>query len=163
LTKAANSGNTSSALDYYKCGDAMVVTQRTSSDINIGTIRITNNFTSIEVTYTVSNNWILNKTKIYIGAEANIPLNSNGTPKTNDFPYKVTHPWDTEVYTLRVPRGTLNGSIVIVAQADVLKVNKVTCGILDSQCSYGVGTPLPSSTGCTPQKIYYNLQACTDN
>lgn len=163
LAKAATTGNTSSALDYYKCGDAKTVTQRTSNDYDIGTIKITNNFTYIEVTYTVSNNWILDKTKIYIGYEANIPLNSNGTPKTSSFPYRLSHPWDTEVYTLRVPRGSLTGNIVIVAQADVLKVNKVTCGILDSQCSYGIGTPFPSSTGCTPQKIYYTLQACTDN
>lgn len=104
----------------------------------------------------------LNKTRIYIGYEANIPLNSNGTPKISPFPYQLTHPWDTEVYTLKIPRGTLTGNIVVIAQADVLKVNKVTCGILDSQCSSGVGNPFPSATGCTPEKIYYTLQACTD-
>ncbi len=157
-----DNGNTNSALDYYYCGVPKVVIQRTANDFDIGTVTITNNFTHIEVTYSVSGNWILNKTRIYIGYEANIPLNSNGTPKISQFPYQLTHPWDTEVYTLKIPRGTLTGNIVVIAQADVLKVNKVTCGILDSQCSSGIESPFPSATGCTPQKIYYTLQACTD-
>ncbi len=163
LGKIESSEDTNSALDYYNCGTAKSVVQRTASDIEIGTVTISNNFDKIEVTYQVAGNWILDRTKIYIGYESGIPLNANGTPKTNDFPYKLTHPWDTELYTLRIPRGNLTGQIVVVAQADVLKVNKITCGILDSQCSYGVGTPFPFAGGCTPQKIYYNLQACTDN
>ncbi len=163
LNALADNGNTSSALDYYACGNATTVTQKTGNNINIGSVRITNNFSFIEVTYSISNNWILDKTRIYIGTEANIPLNSNGTPKISQFPYQLTHPWDTEVYTLRIPRGSLNGNIVVVAQADVLKVNKITCGILDSQCSYGEGNPFPNTTTCTPQKIYYTLQTCTDN
>lgn len=156
-------GASLNALDYYNCGDAKTVVLRTSNDKDVGTVKITNNFSYIEVTYTVSNNWILDKTKIYIGYETNIPLYSNGTPNINNFPYKVTHPWDTEVYTLRVPRNGLTGDIVVIAQSNVLRVNKITCGILEAQCSSGVGTSFPSATGCTPQKINYTLQACTDN
>lgn len=162
-TVKEDNDNTNSALDYYYCGTPKTVIQRTASGVDIGTVRITNNFTNIEVTYQVSGNWILDKTKIYIGPESGIPLNANGTPKTIDFPYKLTHPWDTELYTLRIPRGTMTGQIVIVAQADVLKVNKNTCAILETQCSFGLGTSFPFATGCTPQKIYYNLQNCTDN
>ena len=43
-----------------------------------------------------------------------------------------------------------------------LKVNKITCGILDSQCSTGIGNPFTNSNGCTTQKVYYDLQAFTD-
>ncbi len=107
LNSIVENGNTSSALDYYACGAAKTVTQKTASGINIGTVRITNNFTFIEVSYSVTNNWILDKTRLYIGYESNIPTNSNGSPKIGDFPYQLTHPWDTEVYTLRIPRGSL--------------------------------------------------------
>lgn len=163
LNAIVDNGNTSSALDYYACGDVKTVTQTTASGINIGTIRISNNFTYIEVTYSITNNWILDKTRLYIGYESNIPLNNNGTPKISQFPYQLIHPWDTESYTLRIPRGSLDGNIVIVAQADVLKVNKVSCAIYDAQCSYGEGNPFPNTTTCTPQKILYTLQACIDN
>lgn len=162
LEDSATNGNTNSALDYYYCGDVKTVIQRTANDFDIGNVTISNNFSFIQVTYSISGNWILDKTRIYIGAESNIPLNNNGTPKISQFPYQLTHPWDTEVYTLKIPRGLLNGTIVVIAQADVLKVNKITCGILDSQCSSGLGSSFPNSNGCTPQKIYYDLQACTD-
>lgn len=149
-------------MDCYFCGDFKTVIQRTANDFDTGIVTISNNFSFIEVTYSISGNWILDKTRLYIGAEANIPLNNNGTPKISQLPYQTMHPWGADTCKLKIPRGVLNGTIVVIAPADVLKVNKITCGILDSQCSTGIGNPFTNSNGCTTQKVYYDLQAFTD-
>ncbi|MDB0062999.1 hypothetical protein N9F27_02765 [Crocinitomicaceae bacterium] len=46
-----------------------------------------------------------------------------------------------------IPGEVLNGTTLVIAQADVLEVNKITFEILDSQYASGVGNQLPNSIG----------------
>tara|TARA_R110000737_G_scaffold224336_3_gene239334 strand:+ start:12535 stop:13074 length:540 start_codon:yes stop_codon:yes gene_type:complete len=151
---------TESALDYYSCGDKLETPQRTSNNLIAGLTTITNNFAYIEVTIETTGNWILDKTRIYIGTSSGVPLNSNGTPKINDFPYKTSHPWDTQVYKLRIPKGSLTGNITIVVQADVLRVNKTTCAIYECRSSYADGVAFVS--GNVAQKVNYAIRPCIE-
>lgn len=152
---------TNSALDYYSCGEKLETPQRTSNNIVMGQTTITNNFSYIEITIQTTGNWILDKTRIYVGTSTGVPLNNNGTPKINDFQYKTTHPWDTQVYKLRIPKGNLTGNITIVVQADVLRVNKTTCAIYECRSSYADGVAFVSWND-DAQKVNYTIRPCIE-
>lgn len=132
----------------------------TSTPVDCGVVVISNNYEFIEVKINTTGNWILNKTRIYIGNTSGVPTNTNGTPKISMFPYITTHPWDTESYTLRIPKGTLTGNIIVAVEADVLRVNKTTGAILENRVSWGVGTNFISSD--PSQKINYNIKNCVE-
>jgi hypothetical protein len=151
---------TNSALDYYNCGDILNTPQRTSNDKIAGQTTISNNSEFFEITIQTTGNWIIDKTRIYLGTSTGVPLNSNGTPKINDFQYKTSHPWDTQVYKLRIPKGTVTGNVTIVVQADVLRVNKTTCAIYECQSSYADGVSFVSWSPA--QKVNYAVRPCIE-
>lgn len=159
---------TNNALDYYQCGGTNTSILKTSNYLNIGSVTVTNNFEFIEVTISSTNNWVLNKTRIFIGLASNVPLNNNGSVKLNMLPYIVTHPWDTDTYKLRVLRSSISGipvntgNIIVIVQADVSKINKITCAIYDNKSAYGVGVPFNNSSCNITYKIPYFLNSCVE-
>lgn len=160
---------TNSALDYYSCGSIITHTLRTSSNVNVGTVTITNNFEFIEITISTTGNWVLDNTRMYVGYESNVPTNNSGSIKVSSFPYSIAHPWDTDNYKIRISRGEVtNGipylmnNIVIIVASEVLRINKNTCYVYESKCATTIGTTTSNSCGCTPNKIYYLLQHCVE-
>lgn len=154
---------TNSALDYYNCGSILTTPLKGISGCNtisVGNVTISNNISFIEIKIQTTGNWILDKTRIYVGSSAGVPLNSNGTPKISQFAYQTTHPWDTQVYTLRIPKGTLSGNITIVVQADMLRVNKTTCAIYECISAYADGAAFVSNNPA--RKVTYAVKPCIE-
>jgi hypothetical protein len=118
------------ALDYYRCGQETVIAL--SSHLQM---TVSNNIDIIEITLSTSGNWILDKSQIYVGYLQNIPTNNNGTYKPSNFPYRITHPWDTNLFKIRIPKTTLTGNIVIVVAGETSRVNKTSCQIYETVCN----------------------------
>ena len=121
------------ALDYYSCGVPQSILLLTSSGTVVGQMTVSNSWDKVQIKLVTTGNWIFDKTRLFVGNSQDIPKNSNGTIKYNQLPYLVTHPWDTQTYILTVDRGSLNSNITVVFSYDVLRVNKNTCGVLESK------------------------------
>jgi hypothetical protein len=76
-TTIANPSN--STFDYYSCDNKLETPQRTSNNIAADLTTITNNFSFIGVTIQTTGNWMLNKTRIYVGTSSGVTLDNNET------------------------------------------------------------------------------------
>jgi hypothetical protein len=89
------------------------------------------------VKYTTTGNWFLTETHVAISIQNSCPdgvnPNSipvkNGNPPPGQFPYKATHPANTQTYTYKIPLGTFHyGDYICIATHAVVvqKINGVT-------------------------------------
>ncbi|HSU29450.1 MAG TPA: hypothetical protein VLJ68_13780 [Chitinophagaceae bacterium] len=105
------------------CGSTTVTLLADRTD-NVGSVTIGNDGTNLYVTYTLTNNYKVEKTRVYVGSLALMPKNSNGSPNTNNFPYKTTHSPAVSSYTYTIPLSSLTSTCnAVVVYAEVTKAN----------------------------------------
>ena len=84
------------------CGDSLKVDLIADRTIHAGTISVINDASYIYVTYKTRNGWELKHTDLFVGQFANLPLNHEGNPVLNLFPYHSSHS-RINTYTYRIP------------------------------------------------------------
>jgi hypothetical protein len=86
--------------------------------IEVGTITVSDNGTTMTVTYTITSlGWTIEETHLYVGPEEGMPATKNGNPKNGHFPYTSEHNPGVTSHTFEIP--TPDGDYIIAAHADV--------------------------------------------
>ncbi len=106
---------------------------------NAGNVTVTNDDDFIYVTYTTANGYLLTQTHLYVGGCNAIPINNQGNPVPGQFPYKITHNFDTS-YTYQIPIAKIAAGSCgcIAAHSVVVKLNEAG-QVIDEQTAWGNG------------------------
>lgn len=92
-------------------------------DINVGTVSVWNDETTLYVQYMTDADWVIGETHLAVATSLEgIPQTKKGNPKVGKFAYHAQHdPWVTE-YTYAMPVPQVTGTkVYIAAHAVVLK------------------------------------------
>ena len=127
---------TKEQIENISCGEIFTTTLLAGQHINVGTLTISNDKENLYVTYTVSGNWWLSETHLYVGSKDNLPLNGGGNPKIGHFPYHGDHEL-VKTYPFTIPLDQLDECFVISAHAVVIK--KENGEVTASETAFGEG------------------------
>ncbi len=125
--------------------------------INVGTLSITNNASSITVNYALSNGWYLDEIHLYIGPLSQMPVNSQNVPVPGQFPVNQSFGSGVNTYSYSRPLAGLPSCYVVVAHASVYKV--VNGVIVQTETAWGFGDPF-QNTDRWGWTVPYCTQAC---
>ena len=104
--------------------DPVTATLWAGQSINVGSVTVSNDGSSLYVEYLVSGGWQLTETHVAVGQSLDdIPQTKSGNPKVGHFDYSSEHGLDPVVTTVThtIPLEGLNGTVVIAAHAVVYK------------------------------------------
>jgi len=124
--------------------------------INAGTISVTNDATTIYVTYTTTNGWVLTQTHLYVGDCAAIPVNNPGNPVPGQFPYGNSSLNNVTTVTYQVPISVMpaDGCGCIAAHCVVKQLNS-SGGTIQTQTGWGQGSLINLNGGNWGMKFGY--------
>jgi hypothetical protein len=130
--------------------------------INVGTVTVWNDETNVYVAYTVTGNYKLNKTHLFVGGCTDIPVNNAGNPRIGLYPYQTTHgTTGVSQYVYTIPRSTIPGGCLCVsAHAEVGGADPN--GNTFNQTGWGQG-PQVNDGGSWAMKMDYCQQDCDGN
>ena len=111
---------TKEQIESNSCGEIVTTTLFAGQHINAGTVTISNDETNLYVTYSVTGNWWLSETHLYVGSVNNLPLNGGGNPKIGHFPYHGNHEL-VKTYPFTIPLDQLEDCFIVSAHAVVIK------------------------------------------
>ncbi len=92
-------------------------------DLPIGSVGVANDEQTLFITMRTEDGWMLSKTHVFVGTDAeDIPLSNGDNPTPGKFPLSARHADGTTEYTYAVPLSELDGATtaVIAAHADAL-------------------------------------------
>jgi hypothetical protein len=120
-----------------------------------GTVSVTQDATSMYVTYTTTGGWVLSKTHLFVGACNAIPVNGGGNPVPGQFPYKTTHS-NVTTYTYVVPVSAigLNNCGCIAAHAALKKLNAAG-NVVQQETGWGEGAAINPNGGNWAMKFEF--------
>jgi len=128
--------STKEQIEDDMCGDVKTTVLFAGQHKEVGELTISNDSFNLFITYTVTGNWWLKETHLFVGLEANLPLNGSGNPKIGHFPYHGEHNL-TQSYTFTIPLNQLEECYVVSAHAVVVK--KENGNITSSETAFGFG------------------------
>ncbi len=105
--------------------------------INAGTVTVTNDGTTLFVTYSTTNGWAMSEVQLYVGELANAPQNNGGNPTPGRFPIKQNFSPSVTTATYSMPLSGLPDCFVVAAHC-VVKTS--TGGSGSTQTGWGQGT-----------------------
>jgi len=140
------------------CGTPQVVNLIAGQTNVIGTVTVSNNSGTLNVTYATSGSWVMSKTHLAVAATlSGIPTNASGNPIPGQFPYKGDHnPAVTSVtyqIDLDAEGFTAGQTIVLAAQADAQNGDK-------SDGAWAQGARFKETRGNWAMYFTYTIQAC---
>ena len=89
--------------------------------------------------YKTEGDWWLkaNGTHLYVGSEADLPINGGGNPQIGHFPYHGEHGL-VQSYTFQIPISDWKSCFVISAHAEVVRLNG-SMEVIQSETGFGCG------------------------
>ena len=99
------------------CGDPLKLDLIAADTALAGGIRVVNSDEYLFVNYLTNDGWQLERTRLYAGPCADVPLTGAGEPAINQFPYQVDHPDMTTSYTYAIPLADLTDCYCIAPNA----------------------------------------------
>lgn len=89
-----------------------------------GSVVVSVDPTTLTITYSTNDEWVLSETHLYAGEKDLIPVTRKGNPKIGQFPYKGEHD-DLNEYSYSIPLADLKGieCFTIAAHAVVKRVS----------------------------------------
>lgn len=138
------------------CGTPTVVEFYAGQHIDIGTITVQNDEDNLYVTYSLTGDWTLDETHLYVGPCDEIPLNGGGNPIIGHFPYSASHNGIQE-YTYTIPLSTFDENcFCVVAHAAVSNGTQ-------TETAFGYGTEFPGNRwGWYFEYCIEPCEGCTD-
>lgn len=143
-----------STLDY--CGTPLSVNLIAGQTIISGDVTIANDETTLYVTYSTINNWLLKELHLYVGESAMLPVNKSGNPSIGLFPFKETFSPYIDTYTFELPLTDFPDIMTIAAHAVVVQTDESGI-IVASETGWGAGTGFAKSWA---MKFEYTKQEC---
>lgn len=114
--------------------------------IEAGSITVSNDNSTIYVTYQTTGGWVLDDLHLYVGDLSGLPTNGGGNPQIGQFPYAVSDLNGTS-YTFEIPVDPNFECYVIAAHAAVyLEQNGQ---IVQSETAWGDGNPSAGNSWAT--------------
>jgi len=136
--------------------------------INAGSVCVTNDKTTLQVTYTTTGNWYLADLHLFVGQSlTEMPQTKTGNPKIGNFPYTIENV-NSQSYTFTLPLGALgifdpcakdNPALYIAAHA-VLVLRDSAGNVIDKQTGWAAGTQM-NAKGSWAMYFQY-LTQCDD-
>ena len=140
-----------------QCGNSSTVTLFGGQTIDTGTVTISNDASSITITYTTNDPWVISAVHLAVADSlAGIPQNKNNNPRPGHFPINTTYNPPVTTVSFVIPLGNFNpgDTVYIGAQAEV----EAPGGQGGSQTAWGDGTRFGGSNWAT--YITYTVQSC---
>jgi len=139
-----------------QCGFPDTVTLFGGQTIDTGTVTVTNDNSSITVTYTTNDPWVITAVHLAVADSlAGIPQNGNHNPQPGHFPINTTYNPPVTTVTFTIPVSFFAGeTIYIGAQAEV----QAPGGQGGGQTAWGDGARFGGHNWAT--YIAYSFQSC---
>ncbi|HVR09349.1 MAG TPA: hypothetical protein VMW75_14965 [Thermoanaerobaculia bacterium] len=140
-----------------QCGNASTVTLFGGQTIDTGTVTISNDASSITITYATNDPWVISAVHLAVANSlAGIPQNDNNNPRPGHFPINTTYNPPVTTVSFVIPLDNFNpgDTVYIGAQAEV----QAPADQGGSQTAWGDGTPFGGSNWAT--YITYTVQSC---
>ncbi len=140
-----------------QCGSSETVTLFGGQTIDTGTVTITNDASSITITYTTNDPWVISAVHLAVADSlAGIPQNRNNNPLPGHFPINTTYNPPVTNVSFVIPLGnfTPGEELFIGAQAEV----QAPGGQGGSQTAWGFGPRFGGRNWAT--YINYTVQNC---
>lgn len=138
------------------CGEVTSFTLWAGQHMDAGSVEVSNNETTLFVTYNASGDWTISETHLYIGSTP--PQTKNGSLKIGHFPYKGEHDNVVSV-TYEIDMAGLDECFDIYAHAVVNETDD--SGNVNSQTAFG-----GDQEGDVSRWYYYGsycIQECEDD
>lgn len=100
------------------CGTPVVATLRTTQRQSVGTVTVSNDASSLYVTYATTCGMRLEDLRLYVGDLALLPVRS-GQPVVSRFPYGIHTTGTVTSYTFTIPLAALSSCFSVMAEATV--------------------------------------------
>jgi len=139
------------------CGQTETVTLFGGQTIDTGTVTISNDGSSITITYATNDPWVITAVHLAVADSlAGIPQNSNSNPRPGHFPINTTYDPPVTSVTFIIPLGNFvpGETLYIGAQAEV----SAPGGSGGSQTAWGFGPRFGGHNWAT--YINYTVQSC---
>ncbi len=164
-TQITSKGSWASYFDYCFQECCSINTQNytlfAGQNTNIGNLEVTNDEDNLYVTYSLTGNWYLNETQLYVGYLEDMPTNNGGNPQVGLFPFKTTHSEGVNSYTYTIPLSTMvDDCYIIAAHASVSQVVNGQEISSETAWSYGNNFPYSNQWGWYSN---YCTQSCNEN
>lgn len=164
-TQITGKGSWASYFDYCYQQCCVINTETytlfAGQNINVGNLEVTNDEDNLYVTYSLSANWYLNETQLYIGYLEDMPTNNGGNPQIGLFPFKTTHAEGVNTYTYTIPLSTMvDDCYIIAAHSSVSQVVNGQEISNETAWSYGENFPYSNQWGWYSS---YCTQTCGQN
>ena len=106
--------------------DPAVITLYAGQDIDVGTVSVWNDDTTLYVKYETTGDWVMTETHLAVAEELDdIPQTRKGNPIPGRFEYKMEHDPAVQAFTYAIPLGTWEScdihDLVIAAHAKVVR------------------------------------------
>jgi hypothetical protein len=139
-----------------QCGSSTTVTLFGGQTIDTGTVTISNDATSVTVTYTTNDPWVISAVHLAVADSlAGIPQNHNSNPLPGHFPINTTYNPPVTTVTFVIPfTFTAGETLYIGAQAEVQAPGDQG----GSQTAWGFGPRFGGHNWAT--YIGYTTQSC---
>ncbi|HXO41446.1 MAG TPA: hypothetical protein VN999_08365 [Thermoanaerobaculia bacterium] len=140
-----------------QCGNSEQVTLFGGQTIDTGTVTISNDASSITITYATNDPWVISAVHLAVANSlAGIPQNGNHNPLPGHFPINTTYNPPVTSVTFTIPLGNFfpGETLFIGAQAEV----SAPGGQGGSQTGWGFGPRFGGRNWAT--YINYTVQSC---
>ncbi|HYL04604.1 MAG TPA: hypothetical protein VE075_01090 [Thermoanaerobaculia bacterium] len=121
-----------------QCGNSTTVTLFAGQTIDAGMVTISNDASSITITYSTNDPWVITAVHLAVANSlAGIPQNRNSNPLPGHFPINTTYNPPVTTVTFVIPLGTFSpgDTVYIGAQAEV----QAPGGQSGAQTAWGFG------------------------
>ena len=147
------------------CGDPTTVTLWAGQNIDIGTVELSNDETTLFVTYTLTGGWEMTESHVHAAKTLeDIPQTKSGNPKVGNFDYKREYdpPVVTDTYEIALDSidgyGECGESIVVAAHAAVQLVENGE--VVQGETAWGEGPGFPGKSWA--MYMEYTVQCCVE-
>ncbi|MDF9828963.1 hypothetical protein [Parabacteroides sp. PF5-6] len=141
------------APEFGYCGEPFVTSLIAGKQTPVGTVTVGNDKENLYVTYTLDASWNLSDTKLFVGDDADLPVNNGGNPQMGHFPYKTTHSPAVNTFTYVISLEEISECVTIAAQGEVISPEEQTAS------AWGEGTAFGKSGA---MKFEYCVQECIE-
>jgi LruC domain-containing protein len=106
------------------CGDPVSIPIVDGENAEIGKVEIYNDLDNIYISVFSSGNWFLKGTNLFVGASAEIPLNTDGKANIDEFNYKFSHSPLIENHIVEISLDEINDCSTLALQVEAVELDE---------------------------------------
>jgi len=106
------------------CGDPVSIPIVDGENAEIGKVEIYNDLDNIYISVFSSGKWFLKGTNLFVGASAEIPLNTDGKANIDEFNYKFSHSPLIENHIVEISLDEINDCSTLALQVEAVELDE---------------------------------------